>query len=1056
MKRLFVVNGLFGFLNCLSATKFADHDRLTVLVLFSSDDRANLELELKMRTLVDIEKCVFLTDPEEYTTLFSDRAFMSDLCRSPGEMRMFFTHNTWLHNRIFAAYPKAKIILYEEGMASYYPGLIDKYAALDRVAGVYLHNYLDRFVSPDASAHPEKFGLLDRHRFAQLLDQVSTEPNEEILDPNTVVVVEQYLFKKGKAQSPEDAAAEYADAIRTIIERGYRVVYKRHPRESTRLFALVTDMLSPEQRSFVSEFPTSTGLLEEVIRYQRPAAIAAISSTSLLTIPQYFGVPSFIIRSRAPFDVAKAVPVERRGLTVNQVALTARVPSIDDLPSRLHRATAEDLFRSRFSALPRLCEDSGIQSMSETDFGPEYVELVRKIAAPDVRAVSFDLFDTLVHRPAVSPADIFALLDRQLAGVMPPFVRYSDVRSSVFRRLDAQLETQGGRPAEYSLAQVYDHIASVLDLDEHQRDEMLSAEIALESDLVGLRRSGYALTQVAEAYDKPWAITTDTYFDDAQLAEVALAKLPNTAHHVASSLHHQKTKAAGDLFDVTVRAFGVPKQSVLHIGDRMDHDVANAERAGLMAARLPSAAAAAQSHPRLREVWKGVREERASALLRGLCYSELFDNPYRDFARDSTCGGTPEMLGYLAVGPALIGWAEWILRTSAAQNCDSLLFLSRDGYLPMEICRRLAADQPDKTYPRMSYVLSSRRAMFDIFNTERGHIAYTEFVHGLSPKTTVRQVLTTRFGEHVAQELGPQISAAGPGSMDAEIGASLEKVKWALARNADAIVERCNGTKARADEYYCDAIGDAKNPAIVDVGYSGSAQRGISLAAGEPVGGLYFTTMEHNTEHAAINGLTVSEFTTDPVFFRSGGMLEYLITPPGLDSCNGFDPVTGAPLLKDSDAPDPVRDAVHAGIGRFIDDFFRTFAGRTDQFTMRPRLSTHMLASFMSDPSRADAKSLLGGKHENTVGSSSSDVLEYWGEGRRALSEEDTTSAQGTERELRRELNDARREIDRLRAELSRRDESAAGSSASSFDLVGLSQTIRRGGRGLVRTVRKR
>lgn len=1030
MKRLFVVNGLFGFLNCMATSKVADHDEVTVLVLFSSDPHSNAQLEARMRELAPVRKCVFLTDPEEYIARFSDQEFMTGLCRNPGEVRMFFTHNTWLHNRIFAAYPDARIVLYEEGMASYYPGLIEKYDDLPRIEGVYLHNYLDRYVSPDVRKYPDKFGLIDRDKFLNLLSRIAAEPDEQILSSDTVVVVEQYLFKKGRAQELHDAAKEYADAIRLIIGQGYSVAYKRHPRESTQLYERIRTLVGKPYLHQLRELPRSSRLLEETILHQRPAGIAAISSTSLLTVPHYFEVPSYVIRSRAPFDVAKTVPVERRGLTVNQVALTARVPNLSHLPGSLHQNTAMESFRSRFTMLPRLCDDEGIVALGEVDFSSDYVELVRQIADPTIQAVSFDLFDTLVKRPAVAASDVFALLDKQLAEIMPKFVRYSDVRSTVFKRLDAQMRHRGGRPAEYSLSQVYEYIGSVLGLDADQQTSLMAAEINLETELVQLRRAGYALTQVAEAYDKLWAITTDTYFDDTQLQVVGLSKLPSSPHHITSSLRHQKTKAAGDLFEVTASSFGLPRDSILHIGDRWGHDVENAEKAGLRGAWFPSATAAAESHARLADTWQDVREERASALLRGMTLSETFDNPFRDFAEESITGGQPELLGYLAVGPALIGWALWILRTAAAKGVDSLLFLSRDGYLPFEICQRLVEDSAEDQAIPMRYVMSSRRAMFDLFNQDRGHIGYTEFVHGLSPQTTVRTLLTTRFGQKVADELGPTIAAAGPGSMDAKLGKAVDSVKNALAEESATIAELCAGVDRSARDYYREAVGDAKQPAIIDVGYSGSAQRGISLALGRNIAGLYFTTMEHNTEHAAINDLDVAEYTTDPVFFRSGGMLEYLITPPGLESCNGFDANSGAPVFDDLDESDSVRDAVHIGVRQCIEDFFRIFDGHTAQFAMRPRLASHMLATFMSSPGKADANTLVGARHEDTVGGNNRDVFAYWREGRNARrqSARDQSSAASTPdretapaqssatvRELERELIRVRGEVEDLR-----------------------------------------
>lgn len=1023
MKRLFVVNGLFGFLTCMASEAVRDTDTISVLVLFSYDDEANQELESRMRSIINIDRCTFLKDPSKYTKLFDDHEFMREVCDGPDEIRMFYTHNTWLHNRIFDAYPEADILLYEEGMASYYPGLIRRYDHRNRIRGVFLHNYLDRFVSPDSRVDPSVFGVIDRGRFKNLLKKVASRPGA-VPEPAvpTVIVVEQYLFKKGRNQSLAEAAHDYVDAIREIVNKGYRVQYKRHPRESSVLFEHVVDQLSESERDLVYVMGDSAALVEETLTAWAPVAVASISSTSLLTAPAYFEVPSFRIPSLSPYDVASAVDVERRGLVTNQLALTARVPSVSELPDVRHAGRARELFTERFLSAPPLAEDGMLQSIGECDFDAGYVNLVRQIADPEVRAVSFDLFDTLVKRPAVQGSDIFVLLDRQLRDHLPPYVRFSDVRSTIWGRLDAEMDAQGGRPAEYSLTTVHDYIARVLGLSEEVREALLESEVALDEEVIRLRRAGFALTQVAETYGKPWVIVSDTYYDDEQLARVALSKLPVQPAAVLSSLNEQRTKAAGSLFQLLEGVLGVPNESVLHIGDRRDHDVDNARRAGLRAALFPSSTHAAMSKRRLRDTWSGVREERSSALMRGLIWSEVFDNPFRSFDGESVCGGDPWVLGYSAVGPALIGWSKWILRSAARLGYDDLLFLSRDGFLPLEICRRLSDSEPVASdHIAMSYTACSRRAMFELFSQRPGHIAYTDFVHGVNPNTTVRNLLTTRFGPAVATEFGATIASAGPNNMDERIGRHSNAVKAALARNAAAIAQRCHDSDSSAREYYREQVGEHDRPAVVDVGYSGSSQRGISLAVGKRVAGLYFTTMEHNTEHAHINEFEASEYASHPVFFSSGGLLEYLITPPGLESCHGFDARTGAPVLVATDSADPLREEVHRGIRTLIEDFFAVFGEHTEEFVMRPRLAVHTLATFMSSPTAADARTLEGGLHEDAVAGDDRDVFKYWREGRDALNSERSSNDRlhGLEEQVAArtaERDNARSELDALRS----------------------------------------
>ncbi|WP_344306793.1 polysialyltransferase family glycosyltransferase, partial [Brevibacterium samyangense] len=981
MKRLFVVNGLFGFLTALSARAVGPQDEVDVLGLFCYSKEDNKVLEATMRSLLPgIRKVEFLTDTSEYTKKLADRRFMRSVSPDPAEIRMFFTHNTWLHNRVFRSFPEASIVLYEEGMASYYPGLLATYEARGRLQGVYLHNYCDRMLPIDAADHPEVFGLIDRERFRSLLEKLadrgtggargSRSTGASQLGPDAVLVVEQYLFRKGGAQTIDEAAAEYVTAIRTILGKGYRVVYKKHPRENTGLLERIRALLTADELSRFAEHRDPAMLLEVGFLESTPAAVVAISSTSLFTAPQYFDVPSFRIPSLAQFDVARVIPVERRGLVSNEVALAARVPTVDELPPALEVHRARDVFSSRMEAHPPLVDDEGHRMLADVDFGPEYVDLVKAVAADDTAVVSFDLFDTLVKRPASSGADIYALLDSAFRDDLPPYVRFSDVRRTVWGRLDADFASRGGRPAEYSLHDVYDYLARTLRLTEETANRMHAAEVALESRLVAPRRAGIALAHVARVYGKRWVVTTDTYFDTDELGSVALGKLPFGPDALFSSHEEQATKAAGDLFDVLVADLGVPAARVLHIGDREDHDVAGAQEHGLRAAWLPSATAAAGRHRAWSEAWAGIREERASALVRGLVTAHLFDNPYRVFDSESVVGGDPRLLGYAAVGPAISGWAQWILRTAHARGHDAVHFLSRDGYLPLDVARRLQEvlgapfDGID-----LRYTMSSRRAMFSVFNQEPGHVAYTEFVHGVNRRTTVDGLLRTRFGDEVATALGPSIAAAGPGTVGEPLGRHVEAVKNAISAAADDIIARTRGHNEAVTAYYTQALSGAEHPAIVDIGYSGSAQRGISLAAGRPVAGMYFTTMEHNTEHAWINDLQVDEFTSDPVFFTSGGLLEYLVTPAGLESCTGFEirGGTSVSVLENSDPGDPVRGEVQAGVRAFLDDYATVFGPYARELVMRPRLAVHLLSTFLSHPTYEDVRTLDGARHEDLV-----------------------------------------------------------------------------------------
>lgn len=984
MKRLFVVNGLFGFLTCLAAKPVAETDSVTVLGLFSADEADNARMESAMRALAPIDSVVFLTDPSTYIRSFEDSGWMAALSQ-PDEVRMFFTHNTWLHNRVFAAYPDAAVLLYEEGMASYYPGLLGKYRTNGRLQGVYLHNYLDAFVSPDAASKPECFGLLDRPRFSELLARTAKlRPQHVEFGPDCVVVIEQYLHRKGGISSPEGAADEYAAAILAIAERGYRIAYKEHPRERSGFFDLILARVPGWVRDRTFLIERHDVLLEELFVTSRPAAVVAINSTSLLTAPQYFDVPSYRIESLAPFDAALAIDVENEGLASNQIALAARIPTLDELPERDRLSRALPAFLRRVHSVPPMHEDVGQLSLTSSTYTADFTVLLREVANPEVRVVSFDLFDTLVKRPAVQPSDVYALLDECFVGDLPSYVRFSEVRGGAFGRLRAAAKAHGEEQPEYGLTAVYAYIAETLGLSSAAAEAMHAAEVELEAQLVEPRRAGVALVHAARAFGKPWVITTDTFFTADELEAVALGKLPVAPDQLFSSLDLQATKAAGTLLPRVAEELGLDPSAILHIGDRADHDVERARRCGMRAAHLPSHTAGALRHQRLHRLWGGVREERTAALFRGAIWAEVFDNPFRRFDSESVCGGEARLVGYMAISQAMFGWSQWILESASSRGYDLLAFLSRDGFVPLDLCRRLV--QLREPGPSLEYVYSSRRAMFTVFNQTRGHIAYTELVHGLSAQTTVHNLLVTRFGSEVAEEFGRRIAAAGPGSPFEPIGREyMNAVKNALGEYAAQISQHTHGANAAAVDYYRRALDGASHPAVVDIGYSGSAQRGITEATSRGLGGLYFTTMEHNWEFARLSGAAVDEYANHPVFFRTGGLVEYLFTPAGLDTCVGFalDGAEAVPRVEPADVvDDPVRGEVHAGLREAFERIFAVFGDRTGQLRFRPRAGWMALAEFLAEPGAGDARCLQGGAHEDAVAGDVFDVFRYWAEGR--------------------------------------------------------------------------
>ncbi|MAT07106.1 MAG: hypothetical protein CL424_18895 [Acidimicrobiaceae bacterium] len=987
MKRLFVIGGQFSYLNALSSGPILPGDDITLLVLFTYDQQNERRVRRELNAVHPANNIRFLYEPSDYNRLLGDRKWMQDLCDDPAEVRMFFTHNTWLHNRVFSAYPDASIVLYEEGMASYYPGLIDRYDAFDRIDHISLHNYLGRFHSLDALRYPDLYRSIDPETFVNYLGRLPTPSDADRLADDMVVLTEQYLFKKGDAFDISTLADEFAVAIADIVDAGFRVGYKKHPRDSTDLWSYVWARLDDRHRGAV-EVLGGEFLLERALMEHRPAAVAGVSSTSLLSSPHLFDVPSFRVPSSGPLTIAEPIAPEREGIVFNHLAVLGRLPSTELFsdPTAIQRPDLR--FSEHVAGAPSVLDDPMLAAFLGVRFGPDFVRLLRDVSHPDVDLVSFDLFDTLVDRPALEPRDLHYLLDRSAASDLAPYLRYSNARLKVFSRLDTESARTGGRPNEYTLDDVERVLASDLAVSADVARSLRRAEVDLESRLIAARPSGTILALTARTANKQVAVVTDTYFDDDELEQVALRHLPFRADLILSSAVEQLRKADdGELFGRLVDRSGVPGSRILHIGDNRIGDVNNATKRGLQARHVPSAADVFRSSPGLGGIWKGVRIERGMSLLLGLVARRLCPAPGALVSPASRSGGTGFSLGYSMVGPALFSWSRWLLDQAAERSNDSLHFVARDGWIPYEICQRLQAVDPARSTPELRYLFGSRSAYLSVFGDDPGHVSYTEFVHGLSPQNTVRNTLVRRFGVSTAEMVASRFEAAGFG-LDEEIGGPRASLFVDVLRQCSDSIALANAERAEtAREYYRSELKGFERPAVVDFGYSGSSQRGVGYSLGHNVDGYFFVTMEHATEYAAITGATTVPYSDDNAFFANGAFIEYLITDPSLQECLGFERLGDriVPTLGPQEPFDPLRHEIHRGVREFLDDLFSTFGADTWQLTARPAIGHRALSWLVSRPDRTDALLFAGRRHEDTIGSNRGDVLRYWEPGRTAL-----------------------------------------------------------------------
>jgi FMN phosphatase YigB (HAD superfamily) len=205
--------------------------------------------------------------------------------------------------------------------------------------------------------------------------------------------------------------------------------------------------------------------------------------------------------------------------------------------------------------------------MAERESPIDPAPAVEAFLAAGGRAVAFDVFDTLLWRRTLSPADAFALLPHgRFGNALRP--RVEAVVTAVCRRLLRR---------EPRLDDIYGRFYYPFDR---------AAELALEARLVVANPFCLALVRRLVDRDVPVVAVSDMYLSGAQIAALLQGVGYPTLAVLSSADAGVSKRVDGGLFAHAVQVLGAPPAGVLHVGDDWHADIAMAQRRGLASQRL--------------------------------------------------------------------------------------------------------------------------------------------------------------------------------------------------------------------------------------------------------------------------------------------------------------------------------------------------------------------------------------------------------------------------------------------------------------------------------------
>lgn len=612
----------------------------------------------------------------------------------------------------------------------------------------------------------------------------------------------------------------------------------------------------------------------------------------------------------------------------------------------------------------------------ETSFDESFNEIKANIINPDVKIISFDMFDTLVTRPFYMPSDMFSLLNNIFIQLFNPIkaVDFSKIR----KKSEAELRNINykKRIPEVTLDGIYEYISNTYNLDKKKLEKIKDKEKEMELHFCNRRNSGYELYSLARHLKKKTILTSDIYLP-RDLIESILQKNGYEFDEIYLSSELLKTKSSGTLFEYIIDKEKTNK--ILHIGDNYESDYEIPKRYNIQSMQLIKASDVMMGYSRINVKncgnlykhfvlfnqdhipYEEITGVRCSI---GIISNKYFDNPFRPYNSYSDFNGDPYFIGYYALGMQIISLCKWLFDDARKNKIDSISFMARDGYLPYEAAKIYAKSIGNYDNIKLNYTYVSRKSLMPLLLKDKSGISLIDTYLNID-KFTPRELMNQfekviKISKQNENKIGEQYD------LDKKIS-SIDEFNSCMSLIYDVCFDQ-----EKYDKYYklCKKYFDQefyKNCSTFDIGYSGKPEAIISSIIEKPIR-TYFI---HANNSSAFNNMRNcnSELCT---FYEykptlTGTIRELFISNIG-PSCVGYEEKNGTikPILKDTDEYSyynkKMIESIQQGALDFVKDFcnyFKEYINDIDlnKYYMSIPLEYYYHYSFMED--RLPIKNLL-------------------------------------------------------------------------------------------------
>ncbi len=614
--------------------------------------------------------------------------------------------------------------------------------------------------------------------------------------------------------------------------------------------------------------------------------------------------------------------------------------------------------------------------------------------AAECKALSFDLFDTLVERPFFDPHDLFMMAEFKVRQA----VENNSLKYFQYRRKAEEEARKARNWNETTLEQIYYQFQKLTGLNDQEIDIIKEIELDMEETVLTRKDKIHRVFNWGKRMGKVVSIITDIYHDKPTIERFLNAVKIKGYDYLYVSADLDMRKHDGTIYPLYLKDMKVKHditidnyKNLLHIGDNPTADIKMALEYKMRAHHIhKSSDLFRQSQlgkifsPNINKRWV------TDSIVMGMISNKLNENLSDDY-KESLFGNKLHSFGYIAGGVMMMSFVQYVIEKiknqPKGQEFEKVAFVARDGYIFKEIYDLLKTTDGYKDLPPSEYLVLSRRASalgccYNIEDLKR-------LLHLSFGVQQLSEFLMNRFGTDINLIPAKILKKHHFNKKDViNYATDVGRVSKFIEDISDIILERCAQERAGLTKYFDELnIKPDTKMCLVDIGYSGTIQQNINKLFGSSYAGYYMLTHEaprHLMDGTIFEGWLASydeqrsanyNPINDYIFFFETllSSADPSITSYTVDK-NG-DLVKEYQYAEDENVRVKFIQGTHEGIMDFVKDYCKIFNKYTGYINFSQSLAMNVIFKLAQKPLKADAKLFLQLNIENKFGGGDASLI---------------------------------------------------------------------------------